>query len=92
MEDKKQLIKQQQAGDALREIQMHQGWVEVTKILSDMYQEGVVSLIGKESIEIRARLQAIEDIASQIRLKIDFGKVAAEELKSEKFKLTPDTP
>ncbi len=91
-EEKKSLVDQQTTGDALREVQMHQGWSEIVKILSTMYQESIVALIDKESIEVRARLKAIEDLATQIRLKIDFGKVAAEELKTERFKLTQDTP
>lgn len=91
MDEKQVLVDQKSAGDALREIQNHQGWPEIVKILSTMYQEGVVSLIAKENIDVRARLQAIEDLASQIKLKIDFGKVAAEELKTARF-ITQDTP
>lgn len=91
-EQKQELINQQQAGDALREMQNHQGWGELVKILSTMYSDGVESLIKTESVEIRMRLQAIDDIASQIKLKIDFGKAAAEELKSSKFQALQATP
>lgn len=87
MEEKQALINQQATGDALRELQHHQGWQEIVKILSDMYQEGILSLIEKESLETRATLKAIDNLATQIKLKIDFGKVAAEELKTEKFKM-----
>lgn len=91
-EEKKVLVKQEQTGNALKELQSHQGWGEVVQILSDMYLEGVTDLIEKDSIEVRARLRSIEELASQIRLKIDFGKNAAEELKAAKFTLTQDTP
>lgn len=92
MDEKQSLIDQKNSGDALREIQNHQGWSEIIKILSGMYQDGVISLIDHESLEVRANLKAIENLASQIRLKIDFGKVAAEDLRSARFNLTQDTP
>lgn len=91
-EDKQSLLDQQRVGDALREVQNHQGWREVVNILSTLYQESVVSLIEQESVEVRARLKAIEDLATQIKLKIDFGNVAADELKTAKFQTMSATP
>lgn len=87
MDEKQSFINQQTTGDALRELQHHQGWQEIINILSAMYLEGVQSLIEKDSLEVRATLKAIENLATQIKLNIDFGKVAAEELKTEKFKM-----
>lgn len=89
-EEKQVLIKQQQSGDALREMQSHQGWQELTSILAGMYVDGLISLIEEDNIETRATLKSIENIAQQIKLKIDFGKNAAEELKSLKFNLKID--
>lgn len=91
-EEKQNLVDQKNAGDALREIQNHHGWPEIVNILSEMYQENIVSLIDRERPEVRAKIQAIEELATRINLKIDFGKAAAEELKTQKFNLMQPTP
>lgn len=93
MEDEKQsLLSQQRTGDALSELQNHHGWKELVAILSSYYKENVKLLIFADSVETRANLKAIEMLAAQIELKIDFGKAAADELKEDKFKNMQATP
>jgi len=91
-EEKQQLIKQQQVGDALRELQNHQGWNELVNILTELYSKNLAILIEKDDIQARAMLLTLEYLAGQICLKIDYAKVANEDLKSERFKLMLATP
>lgn len=91
-EQKQSLMKQKSEGDALREWQSHQGWGEFVTILEDIYKDNVAALITADFAESRAMLKALEKISDVVSAKIDFGKVAAEELQSERFKLTQATP
>lgn len=91
-EEKQVLMQQQSTGDALRELQLHHGWKEVERILSDIYKESVETLIAGESAEARATLKVIENLTTQFRLKIQHAQVASEELKKEKFITMPVTP
>ena len=86
MNEKETLQEKVVVGEALRELQLHQGWKHLAKILSEMYKEAVLTLIDKDSIEARAKIKAIEQITERIELGVSFAKDAAEELKAEKFK------
>lgn len=90
-EQKQSLINQQTTGQALKELQNHQGWKELVTILSAVYKESVENLIKADSAEDRAMIKAIENLSVQIALKVQYAEVAAEELKSEKFKTMPAT-
>jgi hypothetical protein len=91
-EEKQNLIKQQQAGDALRELRSHHGWQELVRLFQEQYTANVRLLIEKGNPDTRMRLQVIEEIVEQMDLKIQLAKVAADELKTEKFKDLQATP
>jgi len=91
-EEAQELYKVQKKGEALRELQNHQGWKELVSILMESYKNNIRDLIITDDIETRANIKAIENLADTINIKIEFGKDAAETLKTERFKTLQGTP
>lgn len=58
----------------LKSLKEHIGWKEVEKILVEIMEEALITLIEKEDVEARARLKVIKQILETMDVVIDIGE------------------
>lgn len=91
MTDIDRLRKQEEVGNALREMRSHHGFKHFQNLVQEYYTDMVKSLIDTGAEEARLTIKAIDHINEMFELGISLADNAANELKQNKLRETWDT-